>query len=131
MADRTRFVYPHKDRYIKVFHIRKKRLPNSAETTVIKEYIHPVKESIKAYVRQLSAKEILSENMKDTSTYLVVVNYHQDIDMECYIEFKDKILRLITPPDTFEDRNLEMKLTCQIVSEELGYTKVVGKEKLL
>lgn len=126
-----RYAYPKKDRYIKIFKIRKRRPANQKAYITVKEYIHPKNESLHAYVRQLTAKEILAENLKDTSTYLVVINYHPEVDMDCYIEFNGKVLRVITPPDTYEDRNIEMKLTCQIVTDSLEYSKTVGKEKLL
>lgn len=118
-----------KDRYIKIFRIVRKKLPNAKAPTVIKQYIHAKNELLHAYIRQMSAMEVYNTLHKETSAYLVVINYHPEVDTECYVEFTDgRILKVITPPDDYELRQIETKLVCQIVSEELGYTKVLGKE---
>ena len=109
-----------KDRYIKIFRIVRKKLPNAKAPTVIKQYIHAKNELLHAYIRQMSAMEVYNTLHKETSAYLVVINYHPEVDTECYVEF--------TAPDDYELRQIETKLVCQIVSEELGYTKVLGKE---
>lgn len=125
MPDRIKY---RKDRYIKVFRIIEKRYANNPKKpVVVKQYLHKKDESIKAYIRQLTATEVYKALHKETSAYLVIINYHPEVDTDCYVEFPDgKVVKVVTPPDDYELRKLETKLTCQTVSDELGYTKVIG-----
>ena len=124
MSDRVKY---EKKSYIKVFRIIEKRYANKPKKpVVIKQYLHPVEESLKAYIRQMTATEVFNALHKETSAYLVVINYHPEVDTDCYIEYGDMVMKVVTPPDDYELRKIETKLTCQRVSDELGYTKVIG-----
>ena len=124
MSDRIKY---KKNSFIKIFRIIEKRYANNPKKpVVVKQYIHPQNESLKAYIRQLTATEVYNALHKETSAYLVVINYHPEVDTECYIEYGDMIMKVVTPPDDYELKKLETKLTCQRVSEELGWTKVIG-----
>lgn len=124
MSDRIKY---KKNSFIKIFRIIEKRYANNPKKpVVVKQYIHPQNESLKAYIRQLTATEVYNALHKETSAYLVVINYHPEVDTECYVEYEDMIMKVVTPPDDYELKKLETKLTCQRVSEELGWTKVIG-----
>lgn len=124
MSDRIKY---KKNSFIKIFRIIEKRYANNPKKpVVVKQYIHPQNESLKAYIRQLTATEVYNALHKETSAYLVVINYHPEVDTECYIEYGDMIMKVVTPPDDYELKKLETKLTCQRVSDELGWTKVIG-----
>lgn len=124
MSDRIKY---KKNSFIKIFRIIEKRYANNPKKpVVVKQYIHPQNESLKAYIRQLTATEVYNALHKETSAYLVVINYHPEVDTECYVEYVDMIMKVVTPPDDYELKKLETKLTCQRVSDELGFTKVIG-----
>lgn len=124
MSDRIKY---KKNSFIKIFRIIEKRYANNPKKpVVVKQYIHPQNESLKAYIRQLTATEVYNALHKETSAYLVVINYHPEVDTECYVEYGDMIMKVVTPPDDYELKKLETKLTCQRVSDELGFTKVIG-----
>ena len=124
MSDRIKY---KKNSFIKIFRIIEKRYANNPKKpVVVKQYIHPQNEFLKAYIRQLTATEVYNALHKETSAYLVVINYHPEVDTECYVEYGDMIMKVVTPPDDYELRRIETKLTCQRVSEELGWTKVIG-----
>lgn len=124
MSDRIKY---KKNSFIKIFRIIEKRYANNPKKpVVVKQYIHPQNESLKAYIRQLTATEVYNALHKETSAYLVVINYHPEVDTECYVEYGDMIMKVVTPPDDYELKKLETKLTCQRVSDELGWTKVIG-----
>jgi len=57
----------------------------------------------------------------------VVINYRKGISVDCYVEFKDKVLKVIGV-DYYEDRNIEIKLTCQAVSEQFEIDEVIENE---
>ena len=124
MSDRIKY---KKNSFIKIFRIIEKRYANNPKKpVVVKQYIHPQNESLKAYIRQMTATEVYNALHKETSAYLVVINYHPEVDTECYVEYGDMIMKVVTPPDDYELRKIETKLTCQRVSEELGWAKVIG-----
>lgn len=124
MSDRIKY---KKNSFIKIFRIIEKRYANNPKKpVVVKQYIHPQNESLKAYIRQLTATEVYNALHKETSAYLVVINYHPEVDTECYVEYGDMIMKVVTPPDDYELKKLETKLTCQRVSDELGFTRVIG-----
>lgn len=130
MSDYNGYLYPLKDRLVKIFKIIKKRYANDKKNELlIKEYQHPKSMSLRAYVRQQVAKEDYSfDSHNDSSTFLIVINYRKNIDVDCYVEFKEKIMKVIAV-DAFEDRNLELKLTCQLVPFDLEIIEVRGVDE--
>ena len=131
MSDYNGYLYPLKDRSIKIFRIIKRRSPEQENEILIKQYQHPKNKFLKAFVRQIAAHESFNDNAhQDSSNYLIVVNHREGITVDCFIEFKDLVLK-ITAIDSFECRNLELKLTCQLVTNEINFDVIADKEWLL
>ena len=119
--------YSIKDRKVKIFQIYK-RTQDDSTVTIVKEYKHPKEKYLNAHIKQLIAKEgFSSDSHQDASTYLVVINYRKGISVDCYVEFKDKVLKVIGA-DYYEDRNIEIKLTCQAVSDHFEIDEVIESE---
>ena len=128
MSDYNGYQYPNKDRRVKIFKIIKKRYPLEHTEVMTKEYLHPVEQSLHAYVRQIVSKEeFTSEAHKDSSNYLVVINFRDGIDLDCYIEFKGITLKAVGI-DGYEQRGLEIKITCQVITDDLEFNEIRGKE---
>lgn len=129
MSDYNGYQYPNKDRRVKIFKIIKKRYPQDPHNEVIvKEYLHPAAKSLCAYVRQLVSKEeFTSEAHKDSSNYLVVINFREGIDLDCYVEFKDKTMKAVGV-DGYEQRDLELKITCQVITDDLEFNETRDRE---
>ncbi|MCU7522506.1 MAG: phage head closure protein [Ignavibacteria bacterium] len=112
-----------KDKLIKIFSLyQRKNLDN--ETITIKHYHHPQNQSLKAYVRNLSASEQFASNAnKDNSTIQFTIN-HRNISNDMYVEFAGKTYA-ITAPDKYEFYNTDIKFMAKevapITAEETEY----------
>ena len=128
MADYNGYAYPMKDRKIKIFKLtRRKSLLDRENEIIVKEYQHPQEKFLSAYVRQIVAKESYEQDVhQSVDEYLIVINYREGINENCYIEFKNKTLR-VKSVDNYEDRGLESKLVCQLVEETVEVNEITEK----
>jgi len=122
------YAYPLKDRSVRIYFVKNKAQPHAKTTERIKSYLHPAEASLKAYVRQLVAKEgFASEAHQDSSYYLVVINYRPGVTVDCNVEFQNLTMK-VTAVDNFEARNKELKLTCKVISPDDEPTRVEGRK---
>ena len=122
MPDYNGYMYPQKDKNIKIFKIKKKRYPDQEQIELrIKQYIHPESSKIRAYIRQIVATESFNnDGHQPNRSYLVAINYRKGIDEDCYIEYADKVLS-VTGVDGYELNNLELKLTAKETNDDLAF----------
>lgn len=124
------YKYPNKDKFVKIFKISKKRRRIEGRSSVIveKEYLHPVDQAVRAYIRQISASErFTSDAHQDSRDYEVVINYRPDVTVDCYIEYKGSTFK-ITGVDGYELKEAELKLRVHEQSPDEDPLKVSGKE---
>lgn len=111
------YAYPNKDRQIKLYYAKQCVWKNghSHGTYLEKKYLHPKWEFIRAYVRQIVANnQENNDAIINADRYLVVINYRNLPRGQYYIEWKDKVLKVINI-DEYEGRNIELKLECQVI----------------
>lgn len=128
MTDFNGYAYPLKDRQVKIFKLTKRKDLLDRENEInVKEYQHPENQNLQAYVRQIVARESYEQEVHQTlNEYLVVINYREGINENCYVEFKGKTMR-VKSVDNYEDRGLEMKLICSLVEETIEADQVTEK----
>lgn len=111
------YKYPNKIRFVSIYREKQKKVKaEGMESRVLeREYIvHEEGKKIRAY-----CNPIVSDTSDHTSAefpkerILVVVNYHEGIALGDIVEWGRKKMKIILPPDDFEGKHLELKLTCE------------------
>ncbi len=116
------YQHPNKNRRAEIFGARRSKVSREGKTayvTLIKRR-HPKGTKLWAYVRMLTSSEGAVQVNVGEERYLVIINYNKDVKMGDYVRLNDKLLQIALPPDVYEDRKFEMKLTCVRVEELEG-----------
>lgn len=125
------YAYPLKDRQIKLYYAKNVTWKNAHAygTYQEKKYVHPKDESLRAYVRQIVANnQENSDAVIIADRYLVVINYRDLPRGQYYVEWKNKVLKVLNI-DEFEGRNLELKLECQVIDTDPLANKVIRDQR--
>lgn len=122
----------NKDKKVKIFKLVKAR--NSEDFIVIKKkYIHPMGSFIKAFIRDLSSREIqTNKQAQDDSTMQAIIN-RREVSKDMYLEYRRRGFKRpqvynITGVDYFTDSTNEIKLTLSLVTQEITYDEEEGTE---
>lgn len=122
------YKYPGKNSRVSIYGLKKVKVKaeGASSTAYQREYRHEPNKPLRAYCRMILAEE--SERSSATfprERVLVVINYLEEVRQGDVVEWGRKRLRIIAPPDYFEGRNLELKLTCELLEAdpELGEAK--------
>lgn len=121
------YAYPNKDRQIKLYYAKNVTWKNAHAygTYIEKKYVHPKDAFLKAYVRQIVANnQENSDAVIIADRYLIVINYRELPRGQYYVEFKNKVLKVLNS-DEFESRNIELKLECQVIDADPLAQKLV------
>lgn len=114
------YMYPHKDSRVRIFGLKRVRILNEGEAGDVYErtYRH-AEESVRAYCRMIVTDSSESQNVSvGRERVLVVINYREGVKMGDYVQWGAKTLRIAAPPDYYEGRNLELKLTCELADDD-------------
>lgn len=124
--------YPQKTRLVRIY--RQKtvnwRNESSKGQYLEKHYIHPIKDALRAYVRQIVANNQDNQDaIIPSDRYLVVINWRDLPDGRYFVEWGDKTLKVLTV-DGYEWNRGEIKLTCQLTTDTDSslYKKISGEE---
>lgn len=124
------FKYPNKDKFIKIYKLSKKRVRNESRSSIVvqKEYLHPANQSVRAYIRQLSATERFnSGSHQDSRDYEIVINYRPGVTTDCYIEYRESTYK-VDGVDGYELKQTELKLRAHEQSPDEEAEEVADKE---
>lgn len=127
----VKYAYPLKDRQIKLYYGKTITWRNGhgTGTYLEKKYVHPKDAFLKAYVRQSVANnQENSDAVIIADRYLVVINYRELPRGQYYIEWKNKVLKVLNI-DEYEGRNVELKLECQVIDVDPLENKLVRDER--
>lgn len=121
----------NKDKSIKIFYLETKRT-EEGHTITIKKYIHPLNSYLKAYIRDLSQKERVSNlQIEDDSTALAIIN-RREVNNTMFLEYKRRNMKPltynITGVDYYDDSTSEIKLFLSLVENQITYDEEEGIE---
>ena len=122
----------NKDKNIKIFQIIKERTLEGF-TVIKKKYIHPINKYLKAYIRDLSSKEIqTNKQAQDESTMQIIIN-RREITKDMYVEYRRRGFKNIQTYeingiDYFTDSTNEIKLNVSLIKQELTFDEEEGTE---
>lgn len=117
------YAYPRKNSKVSIYSEKLVKSKNEGtDGRVLKRvFLNPKKEPFWAYCNPIAQET----NDQQSATFpkervLVVINYIKGVHTGDWVGWGDRRLRIILPPDDFEGRNLELKLTCETVDEDSG-----------
>lgn len=108
------YKYPQKHRRVEVFAAKRTKSHREGETSYLIHITrrHPKGTKLWAYLRMLTSSEGNAEVGVGEEKYLIVINNREGVKKDDYVKMGDKLFQIVAPPDVFEDRGTEMKLTC-------------------
>lgn len=114
------YKYPKKNTFVSIFGLKRVRILNEGESADVYErtYRHP-SPKVRAYVRMIVSDESESQGVSvGRERVLVVINYREGVKIGDYVQWGSKTLKVVTAPDYYEGRGLELKLTCEIADDD-------------
>ena len=116
------YKYPGKNSRVSIYREKRKKVKAEGRDSFATErqyLIHPKGKPIRAYCNPI----VGDVSSHDTAQFpneriLVVINYHEDVRVGDIVEWGRKRMRILLPPDDYEGRHLELKLTCETLEAE-------------
>ena len=108
------YKYPQKHRRVEIFSAKRAKVEREGKSSyvMIKTRRHPKGTKLWAYVRMMQSSEGNPQVNVGEAKYLVVINHRDGIQKGDYVDLGQMLLQVTEPPDVFELKGLEMKLTC-------------------
>lgn len=123
----SEYKYPNKDRPVKLYYQKSVNWRNGTSNGIYleKHYVHPKKEHIWAYLRQIVAETKISDPaLIPADRFLIVINWRNLPKGQYYFEHKGRTFKVLNRDD-YESRDVEIKFECQeIDADETAYRRV-------
>lgn len=116
------YKYPAKNARVSLY--REKRVKVKAEGAssykVERQSLHPGIEKLRAYCNPI-APNVSSHDTAEFARQrvLVVINFIPGVATGDKVQWGDRRMKIVLPPDDFEGRHLELKLTCETEEADL------------
>ncbi len=112
------YKYPKKNALVDVYRLKRKVVRNEGRkgSVLVKTYIG---KSLWAYCNPI----VSDQGDHDTASFpkeriLVVINYRDGIKAGDRVKWGNKTMQVILPPDDYEGKHCELKLTCETVESD-------------